>query len=309
MGLNCQIALLSKMKIRLGPSGIHLFDRATGLNILIDEIIPREDTWALAPRQVSIALTNACDLRCAYCYAPKAPSALQLSNVRQWLLDLDENGTIGVGFGGGEPTLVRGFTDLCAFATRKTNLAITFTTHGHHLNEKLLAKLSGNVHFVRVSMDGIGPTYERLRGREFSSLQSGLRAIKQIVPFGINYLVNSDTLPDIDAAINFASSAGASEFLLLPERPTNELPGIDEVSERSLRQWVAKYSGDLRLSVSERGSEGLPICNPFQKEGGVHGYAHITASGVVKRTSFDADGVVIGSDGVLAALRKLNVPR
>lgn len=294
------------MKTRLGPAGIHLFDRTSGLNILIDEVVPPESTWATAPRQVSIALTNSCDLRCPYCFAPKYPSALSAASIKGWLHELDANGTIGIGFGGGEPTLFPGFADLCAYAAGHTNLAVTLTTHGHHLGDDLLASLRGNVHFMRVSMDGVGSTYERLRGRSFDALQARLRAIKEIVPFGINYVVNSNTIPDIDAAITFASSAGASEFLLLPERPANGRPGIDSVSANSLRQWVTGYSGDLRLAVSELGAEGLPTCNPFQKETGVHAYAHITASGVIKRTSYDVDGVVIGSDGVVAALHKLN---
>jgi Radical SAM superfamily len=221
------------------------------------------------------------------------------------LLELDTNGTLGVGFGGGEPTLVPDFADLCEYSTRQTNLAVTFTTHGNHLDDKLLARLRGNVHFVRVSMDGIGSTYERLRGRSFNHLQTRLRALKKVVPFGINYVINSETLPELDAAIKLASSEGASEFLLLQERPANGRPGIDDVSARSLRQWITGYSGDLQLAVSELGAEGLPTCNPFQKETGVHAYAHITASGVIKRTSYDVDGVVIGSDGVVAALHKL----
>src|SRR5947207_1429021 len=98
-------------KVRLGPSGVHLFDRLSGLNILIDEIVPPEDAWSKAPRQVSIALTNACDLRCAYCFAPKSRSVLPLENVRKWLHELDAHGTIGVGFGGGEPTLFPGFPE------------------------------------------------------------------------------------------------------------------------------------------------------------------------------------------------------
>jgi sulfatase maturation enzyme AslB (radical SAM superfamily) len=222
------------------------------------------------------------------------------------LIELDENGTIGVGFGGGEPTLVPEFAELCAYATSHTNLAVTLTTHGHHLDDKLLAKLRGNIHFVRVSMDGIGSTYERLRGRSFSELQVRLTALKEIVPFGINYVVNSDTVCELEAAISLASTAGASEFLLLPERPANGRLGIDAASQRSLRQFVISYSGDLRLAVSELGSHGLPTCNPFEKESGVHAYAHITANGMIKRTSYDADGVVIGLDGVVAALRKLN---
>ena len=63
----------SHIKVRSGPAGIQLFNRVTGLNILLDEIEIPPESWASAPRHVSIALTNACDLACPYCYAPKAP--------------------------------------------------------------------------------------------------------------------------------------------------------------------------------------------------------------------------------------------
>ena len=100
--------------MRLGPSGIHLFDRASGLNLLIDEFVPPETVWAAAPRQVSIALTNTCDLACSYCFAPKTRATLAFDRIVAWLDELDPNGTMGVGFGGGEPTLYRRFADLCA---------------------------------------------------------------------------------------------------------------------------------------------------------------------------------------------------
>jgi hypothetical protein len=56
---------------------------------------------------------------------------------------VDVNGTIGVGFGGGEPTRYRRFVELCAYSTLNTGLAVTFTTHDG------LLKLKGNVHFIR----------------------------------------------------------------------------------------------------------------------------------------------------------------
>ena len=87
------------MKLRTGPDGIYAFDRRTGLNILFDEIKVPMDAWASAPRQVSIALTNACDLACPYCYAPKFRAALDFESIGQWLVELDTNGCVGIGFG------------------------------------------------------------------------------------------------------------------------------------------------------------------------------------------------------------------
>jgi len=290
------------LKVRFGPAGLHVFDRITGFNVLVDEIaVPREQ-WAVCPRYVSLALTNACDLDCPYCYAPKHPAALDVWRVIDWLDVLDGNGCLGVGFGGGEPTLYRELAVLCKYAAQRTGLAVTLTTHGHRLSDSLLASLSGNVHLLRVSMDGVGSVYEELRHRPFAALRNRLESLRAVARFGINYVVNRRTLSDLDAAIELAADAGAVEFLLLPEQATNTGGGIDNGTAEALRRWVSLYRGKVPLTVSEAGSEGLPICNPLGRENGLRAYAFISASGVLKRSSFDDGGVPINEHGLIGAL-------
>ena len=151
----------TRLTVRAGPAGLHFFNRTTGIHVLVDEIIPPASTWPAAPRLVSVALTNACDLACSHCYAPKHPAMIPFDKLTRWLADLDTNGCIGVGFGGGEPTLYPRLAELCSYAVQNTNLAVTMTTHAHRLTDQLLAELAGNLHFVRVSMDGVGSTYPR----------------------------------------------------------------------------------------------------------------------------------------------------
>lgn len=294
-------------KVRFGPSGVHIFNRCTGANLLFDEIIPPQVAWARAPRQVSIALTNACDLSCAHCFAPKNYSSLDFATLCSWLHELDTNGAIGVGFGGGEPTLYPRLAELCTYAAKRTGLAVTFTTHGHHLIDSLLAKLNGNVHFIRVSMDGIEATYERIRGRAFEALCKRIEAIQRITPFGINYVVNTDTLPNLDHAVRFASQVGATEFLLLPEQAVNGRAGVDAATTLALRDWVSSYTGSVRLAVSERGAEGLPTCNPFENETGLRAYAHVAADGVLKYNSYEGTGITIGNDSIMSAIQQLQL--
>lgn len=295
----------SRLKVRAGPAGLHFFNRTTGINILVDEITPPTSKWSAAPRQVSVALTNACDLACSHCYAPKNPAMLAFDRLTSWLADLDANGCIGVGFGGGEPTLYPRLTELCSYVARKTNLAVTMTTHAHQLSDHLLNELAGNLHFVRVSMDGVGPTYESIRNRSFDALIDCISALSSIAPFGINYVVNSKTVGDLDAAVQLAADLGASEFLLLPEEPVGRGSGIDNETIITLRKWVDEYRGNVPLSVSEGNADGLPTCNPLNAETGLAAFAHIDASGVMKRTSYDSSGVHIRENGVMAALDKL----
>lgn len=293
------------MKVRVGPAGVHIFDRATGLNVLVDEVRLPSSNWAVAPRQVSIALTNSCDLKCPYCYAPKHASTLDLLRLLDWLTEIDINGCLGVGFGGGEPTLYPAFAQLCHQASTKTGLAVTFTTHAHRLDDALVKDLRGSVHFLRVSIDGLGATYEKLRGRSFAVLRERLEAVRSLAPFGINFIVNADTLPDLDDAAKLAAGYGAAELLLLPEQPVRGRGGIDGRTVRAFRDWVARYRGTVPLTVSEAGSDGLPTCNPVAEESGLRAYAHIDASGQIKRSSFDSEGVQIKSDGVIVALKSL----
>lgn len=293
------------MKLRLGPNGRHLFDRRTGLNILFDETLVDESAWSRAPRQISIALTNLCDLHCQYCYAPKHRATLDSELLTTWLVELDQAGCLGVGFGGGEPTLHPKFAEICRQATMSTQLAITFTTHGHRLTPQLLEHLTGNVHFIRVSVDGVGQTYEAQRGRRFRVLLDRLRDAGTLCPLGINVVVNERTVSDLDALVEMAHSVSASELLLLPQQATGTVGAIDSATRCILERWVLNYRGNIRLAVSEAGSENLPICEPSPREKGLMAYAHIDASGMIKASSYSPHGVSIEANGVVHALTRL----
>ncbi len=293
------------MKSRISPNGLHIFDRHSGLNVLLDELRPEKEAWSLSPRQVSIALTNVCDLQCVYCYAPKHKAALHLEQVLTWLKELDAEGCLGVGFGGGEPTLHPDFVEICKRAAGETQLAVTFTTHGHHLTSQLVECLKGSIHFARISVDGVGQTYEEQRGKPFSSLLQGIELIADLSPFGINVVVNEQTVPELDAISELAEKAGASELLLLPQQATSSVASVNEVVNQDLQNWVSSYRGKVRLAVSEAGALGLPTCDPLPGERGLKSYAHIDASGVLRASSYSHIGAKIGDAGVMSSLKQL----
>jgi MoaA/NifB/PqqE/SkfB family radical SAM enzyme len=293
------------MKVRAGQDGIHIFCRSSGVNVLVQEVRCPESTWARAPRYLSVALTNSCELRCPYCYAPKSKHRLNPDQLLQWLSDLSSHGLLGVGFGGGEPTLHPDFVTICRAVATTTDLAVTFTTHGHRLNGPLLQKLAEAVHFIRLSMDGVGVTYERLRGRSFSRFQTTLSEVRQVCPFGINFVVNSETVQDLDAAVEIAINLGAREFLLLPERPALGRPGIDSNTRERLIRWAARHHGIIPLAISESEASRFQVADPFSAEHGLSAYAHIDAKGTLRDSSYSTIGTPIGTEGILAALSNL----
>lgn len=282
-----------------------MFNRNTGLNVLIDEIPVPPSLYSRAPRQVSIALTNRCDLACTHCYAPKSSHELPYDVVICWLAELDANGTLGVGFGGGEPTLYPRFVELCQHAVRETQLSVTFTTNGHQIDEATADELRGNVHFIRLSMDGVGPTYESIRRYPFDDFLSRMKLVQTIAKFGVNFMVNEHTLPDIDQVASIAAEFGSSELLLLPQMATPICSQVGDETIHGLQRWVEAYRGNLRISINEGSAEGFHTCDPVAAERNLSAYAHIDAVAMLKPNSYNATGVPIGTDGVLVALEQL----
>jgi MoaA/NifB/PqqE/SkfB family radical SAM enzyme len=282
--------------IRADSNGVHIHDRATGLNVLLDEVrVPRQ-AWALAPRYVSIALTNACELRCPFCYAPKSPARLDASDVVRWVRDLDASGCLGVGFGGGEPTAHPKFAAICREVSNSTSLAVTMTTHAHRFDEKLAESLRGYVHFVRVSVDAVGVGYERIRGRSFDQLVDRIALVSTLAPFGINMVVGAGTLDELDRVAAFAADVGATELLLLPQQSTSTSAGLTDADENRLGDWIRRYRGPVRLAVSRLGTpEGLPLADPFADDEPLSAHGHIDAFGQLRTDAYSARGVRVGA--------------
>jgi sulfatase maturation enzyme AslB (radical SAM superfamily) len=129
-----KLILGGRFSQRNEPSGYHFFCRENGTHILVDEVAPVRALWSPVPRVLSIALTNACDLDCYFCYAPKHRARMDFQTVVALAREFDRLGGQEVVFGGGEPTLFPGFYDLIDAVHDTTRLAIGFTTHGHHLS-------------------------------------------------------------------------------------------------------------------------------------------------------------------------------
>lgn len=292
-------------KIRLSSAGVHWFERSSGLNILLDEICVPEVSWSRAPRYASVALTNACELQCPFCYAPKLPARLASRSVLAWALELDAEGALGIGFGGGEPTAHPEFVHICSEVAQRTKMAVTFTTHGHRMTSALANALRGNVHFIRVSMDGYGATYERFRGRAFSAFVRKLEIVAMIAPFGLNVVVNDETVADLDAVAHFAVEAGAVELLLLPEQPVGARPGISAQACKALGEWILGNRSRIRLAISEaRVPDEVPLARPYTQERPLDAHVHIDARGILRPHAYAQVGVPIAGP-LMDALVKL----
>lgn len=276
---------------RYSEEGLWLFDRASGQNVLLDEFVCHQ--YSETPAQVSIALTNSCNWKCAHCFVEKGANRIDKKDLMRWLRELDGNGTLGVGFGGGEPLLYDGFVDVCRYVHEETGMACTFTTNGSLLTESMLESLSPYVDFVRLSTNGHFLDFEKCR------------AIAARIKLGINYLLTDETECRFSSELNRAEKAGVKEVLVLPcVGKAGEITGLTD-PRRSLESVLNYKTGSIRIVASAIAGRLISDSVDIPGDKGLRAYAHITAAGVIKRDSFSAKGVYIGNRSIVAAIKEL----
>ena len=290
------------MKFRREARGLHFYDRSSGLHVLLDECPIPPEYVDEGPAVISVALTNACDLSCAFCYAPKSNHWLRSDDVIRWCKELDKLGTLEVAFGGGEPMLYRDLPQVCRTLWSETNLGISITTHGQQLTDALVNSLQGAVSIIRVSIDGPEPYYSSIRGHRLQSLIERLDRVGGRIPLGINTVINPDTLPHLDETAALVRGVGAVDWLLLPEVRSGEFI-LSNSEWRLLDKWIAERRFDIELRVATEAAKYLTC--PLLLDDPPESYAHISADGHLRRCSYSTGGIRLEGMSMTTALRGL----
>ncbi|RPI82207.1 MAG: radical SAM protein [Nitrosopumilales archaeon] len=281
------------MKVRYEYQGIHIYDRVTGTNILFDEIEVPSQKIHLGPRVISIALTNKCDSSCYFCYAPKTPETLKPEYVYELCQAMDDLGVLEVAFGGGEPTLYPYLCKLCDDVWNSTKLGISITTNGHHLTKKMIDDLNGNVSIIRFSIDAIGPIYSKIRKYNLSNVVENIQYLQDKISFGINTVINSQTIDYLDAILNFAIEHNAKSLLLLPEVKNGSFV-LDKALWLKLENWINCNWRKIPLETTSFARSYLNCPFLFDKDTDPRlSYWHIGANGKIRETSYREEGTII----------------
>ncbi len=181
-----------------------LFDRQTGTNMLVANETTRTLTRS-APRLVQVALTNACDKSCSFCYRPlDARSRWTFDGILDLARFCDRWGVLEITFGGGEPTLFPRFAQLLHEIWSQTRLCPSFTTHGGHLTPELLRAIRGAYGQLQVSVydeDDTGAIIDLL--------------VREKARFGLNYLVSPARVRTLEADVMTFVARGVRDILFL----------------------------------------------------------------------------------------------
>ena len=172
------------------------------------------------PRHAVWELTSACDQKCIHCgprSGKRRPSELDTA---ESLRLVDELAAAGVG----EVTLIGGEAYLRADllpivrAIRARGMTATLTTGGYNLGPAIAAELvAAGVQSVSVSIDGLQPCHDLLRGRP-NSWTRAIAALRHLRTAGsqvaCNTQINARTLHDLEPLLELVAAEGIHTWQL-----------------------------------------------------------------------------------------------
>jgi sulfatase maturation enzyme AslB (radical SAM superfamily) len=222
-----------------------LFDRDSGLNVLLDGDETRH-FQRIAPRALLIAVTNACDLTCPFCYRDRqSPSRWRYESLLRFCQEADQWGVLEVAFGGGEPLLFPRWDDFIGELYATTRLSINFTTNGTRLTRDFLERSAGKYGQIRLSLyeDNHWPDTLRLLD------QSGAR-------FGVNWLITPAELDQIEPRFASLWALGVRDFLLISYKGPDRALHLDHAGQQRLAAFVNRIYQQLGPQVQIK----LDVC-------------------------------------------------
>jgi radical SAM protein with 4Fe4S-binding SPASM domain len=183
-----------------------------------------------APTEVHIVLSRRCAAGCKGCYVDATPqgAALPFEEACRVLDELAEMGVFHVALGGGE-ALELDYLFKVADHARARGITPNLTTSGLGLDEST-ARRCAVFGQINVSVDGVGPAYEKARGFDgFHHAERALRLLRAVKPeVGVNCVVSRSSFDHVPEVARLVRKLRLNELELLRFKPVGRGARLDE---------------------------------------------------------------------------------
>lgn len=181
-----------------------------------------ESSYLSAPLTAHFAVTNSCPMGCKTCYNLSGSSAqdeLSTTEAKRVLDVLAEMRVFTVAFGGGEPLARPDLFELAHYA-RQRGIVPTLTTNGYYIDRRTARQCRIFSH-IHVSVDGVGETYEAVRGVDgFAHAARALELLTNSgVSVGVNCVVCSANFDHLEELVRFVLGYRVRDFIFLRLKP------------------------------------------------------------------------------------------
>ena len=166
-------------------------------------------------------LIRRCNLACKHCYSISGdvdfPGELTTADVLHVMDDLKAFGVPVLILSGGEPLMRR---DIFAISARAKGLGfyVGLSTNGTLIDDALADRIRDvGFDYVGVSLDGIGATHDRFRGKPgaYAAALAGLRRLRRRdVKVGVRFTMTQDNAAELPALLDLVEREGFQKFYL-----------------------------------------------------------------------------------------------
>ena len=190
---------------------------------------------ASKPRTMLLLVNRGCNLRCAFCDLWDRPDRVDRDTLRPVLEDAVKIGTKVLVITGGEPMMHKQLWGIVADA-KALGLSVNITTNGTLLDRHWDAMVASGVDSLSFSLDGLGATHDRLRGKEgcFEQTVAALaRTRAHGLPASVYFTATRDNVGELLDVWKLAREHGARfDFW-----PVNDAPELAMTTPAARSAW------------------------------------------------------------------------
>lgn len=206
------------------------------------------------PYTASLEITQACDLKCKYCYANGGLKKDKELSDNQWfsIIDVLSEGTCNISITGGDPLVRPGFVEIIEYAA-KSGLNIKVLTNGMRVDKDVSKRLiETGINMVQISLDGYDAlTHESIRGVK-GCFEAAVAAISTLAKLGINVIVGmtvtAESVEYVPEVAKLAYELGASSLTVGRVLERGRAKGQNlEISQYNLGQLIFKVDEAARM--------------------------------------------------------------
>ena len=227
-----------------------------------------------APLVVQLAVTQQCNLSCAFCYAElekfQNDAVMTTEQVEGVLRELQEMGVVSLEWAGGEPLLRHDLLHLLD-QSRQRGFKQSIITNGTAFSNEFLAFAARHLDCVQISIDDVGSHYDELKGGDFWELlvSNVRRAVANELPIVGSVVLTEFNVSRLSRIVEFMAEVGIRVVRLSWQAPIGRAGKQSLATYRRLvtetvpqiRVLQDAYSGRVEIYSLERRSEfeGAPF--------------------------------------------------
>lgn len=213
----------------------------------LNKILPKK--IVVGPTMAIFVLTYRCNSHCIMCDLPLRSHAIggtkgglpsKEFSTNEWKNVIDqlaEIKTAGIGFTGGEPLVRTDCIELMKYAKEK-GMSVTLNTNAGLLTEEKINQiLESGVDNINISLDGVGKTYDEIRGIPYKNVITNTKKLiairnksKSNTKITMVMCVSHYNIKDMDKITSEAIKIGADKIGFIP---LHHIPNTNEFTNES----------------------------------------------------------------------------